>query len=1025
MNKHPRITKLEQHLDRAMQLLKGTVEHSMRQTFQAHYVERNGQIVSLNLGQLNLKDQQIDFLTDFPFLEGLNLMGNELERLTIPDHLSRLRLLDLSENKNLSVFELPISCENLEVLDLNECALEQFILPAKTIHLRKLDISRNKRLQQINIQGPCPTLQHLDLSDNQLNGLELQEGFTQLRYLYLNDNQLAYLTFDNPLPELKTLHLRNNQLNNLPKYILGSAKLDALYMHGNPWKEIPVEFIEEDERKSSWEKVRGYLRPLAKLDAAQKVSNDEVKLVFLGNSTVGKSSLFKYLKTGQYDKKEPSTHGIINVFWKKEEHPQLKQNVNVWDFGGQEFYHATHRLFLSSNAVTLVLFDEQTNVQAIVPTKVKIKKGNEVIDATEEMEHFPYAYWLDSIAHFGGYTQDRLQEIGERTLLVQTKFLDSQEREILIPDTIRGKYGLKDANIHRIDTEGACDENPKATTRFQLFKDQLFQTLESATQSFELPKYWLTIKEKVRELAEQEQAHLMYARYQGICEKIRPNISVLEEGEQHSELENLTGYLHEIGVLLHFKNEVNPLLSNRVFVDPEWVAEAIYEVLDYDVVTHNHGTFDLTHVQKVVRSKGVEAQTMVDLMKAFRLIFTVKDKPDQFVAPQYLPVKNPEANSRSFKNTRKRCCHHLFSLFYPTFLPRSIMTGFLCNYGDLSENLFWRDGIVIQKGVAEGTLYEYLIERQTDTWQTIAVYGQIQDEQLTSELFEVFLGLSKEIADLHVSVNGDDFVALQPLEEALQIGNAKVRSQKGNFCDVTDFSTLFQGKGSMEMGGLRHRAASHPKSEELREQEEASTPSVLFLSSCPPKLPAMRFGTEQRLIEDAYRSGRYRTPGKEPVDKTDVHGTEILPLLSTYRPEVLHISVHGSKVSNELLFMDKNGGTDRYKPTDFWELIARYRDEHRTLKVILFNACHSIEHAELNRHYADCVIGMQDYIPDDMALTYTEVFYKNLYAGIAAQDAHAEAISYIRRVEQHFTDFADRKFDFYEIPVLFYKGRRL
>ncbi len=950
-----------------------------------------------------------------------------LERLEIPAQLEHLRFLNASENTNLSFFKLPPQCGDLEILDLNECALQQFTLPASAVKLQKLDISRNKQLREIDFQSACPALLHLDLSENQLQSLALPEGFTQLRYLYLNDNELKHLEFSNPLSALKTLHLRNNKLDKLPEHILGSTKLEAVYMHGNPWKDIPAEFIEEGERKSSWEKVRGYLRPLANLKADEKVANDEVKLVFLGNSTVGKSSLLKYLKTGQYDKKEPSTHGILNVLWKKEEHPQLEQNVNVWDFGGQEFYHATHRLFLSSNAVTLVLFDKKTNVQGVVPTKVKIKKGNEIQDATEDMEHFPYAYWLDSIAHFGGYNQNRLEEIGKSTLLVQTKFIDSEEQEIPVPDSIRSKYGLTDANIHRIDTEEHFNGNPEATSRFQVFKDELFKRLKITTQGFELPNYWLTIKEKVRELAKEEgEPHLMYARYQGICEKIRPNISIPEEGEQRAELENLTQYLHDIGVLLHFKEEDNPLLSNRIFVDPEWVAEAIYEVLDYDVVTHNQGTFNIKQVEKVVRSKNIEARTMVDLMKAFKLIFTVKGQPDQFVAPQYLPTKNPKANSKSFEDTRKRCCYHLFSLYYPTFLPRSIMTGFLCNYGNLSENLFWRDGIVIKKAGKDEVLYEYLIERQADAWQTIVVYGQTQDEQITSELFEAFMELSKEINDLHISVNGEDFVALQNLEEALELGNAKVRSQKGNICEVGDFMVLFQGKRGLEMGDLRHQTSSSVKQDKkvIQEKEKISNPKVLFISSCPSNLPAMRFGTEQRLIEDAYQRGQ-RTPGKEPVDKTDVYGTEILQLLHTYQPEVLHISVHGSDKTQQLIFLDKHGGEDFYKPEDIFESIDRYHNRYKSLRVILFNACHSIGHAERIRRYAECVIGMQDFIADDMALEYTEAFYKNLYAGIDAKDAHSEAVAYIKRIGKRLTDFAGRQFDFHEIPVLFYKGERL
>lgn len=1029
MEKHPEIKALEKQLGFQLNLLEKSVLECMRYAYQGHYVVEADQVVALNLRNYDLKDHQMEFLQDFPALKGLNLMGNSLTHLELPSQLAQLVFLNGSENADLSVLKLPPNCQKLEVIDLNECSLKSFSVPANTDKLKKLNISRNKQLRAIQFQGGCPTLLHLDLSDNQLQSLSLPSGFQQLRYLYLNDNELNSLEFGRALPALKTLHLRNNQLDKLPAFILGSTALEAVYMHGNPWKEIPAEFIDGEERKSSWEKVRGYLKPLVNLKEDEIVENDEVKLVLLGNSTVGKSSLIKYLRTGQYNKNEPSTHGIINVVWDEEDHPKLQQNVNIWDFGGQEFYHATHRLFLSSNAVTLVLFDNETNVQGIVTTKVKIETKDTIVEEQElDMEHFPYEYWLDTIAHYGGYfKKEKLQEVADSTLLVQTKFIKYKETEIPVPDTIRNKYGFRDANIHRIDTEETFNGSKNAIDQFQPFQTKLFDTLEKTTRGFKFPGYWLTIKEEVRKRASEGRAHLMYAEYQGICEGIKENISILEEGEKKSELENLTEYLHKIGVLLHFKDDANPLISNRIFIDPKWVTETIYEVLDYEVVTEQEGTFDINDVQKVVRSKGIEAQTMIDLMKAFKLIFTVKDQSNQFVAPQYLPTTNPEGNSKSFKNTLKECSHHLFSLHYPTFLPRSIMTGFLCNYGNLSEHLYWRDGTVIQKTGKDGNLYKFLIERQQDTWQTIAVLGQTRDEQITQELFQAFMDLSKEITNLHISVNGSDFVALKSLNESLELGNSKIRSQNGNICELEDFNELLFGKQGFESASFPHRTAKRSiKQEEKEEEENWTDPKVLFLSSCPKKYKQLRFNEEQGHIEDAYKSGLNRTPGKEPEDKTNVQGNEILSLLKEFDPEVLHISVHGSRDDEELIFSNRANDADRYKPEDFQGVIKRYQKNKRALKLILLNACHSIKHAEEISQYADFVIGMQDFIPDDLALTYTEVFYKNLFAGIGIKDAHDETIAYIRRQgKTGFKDFVDRKYDFHKIPVIFHKGERL
>ena len=75
----------------------------------------------------------------------------------------------------------------------------------------------------------------------------------------------------------------------------------------------------------------------------------EAKLLILGEVGAGKTSLANKLINANYTlREEKSTHGI-NVLkflpFPVEGDRQFK--VNIWDFGGQEIYHATHKFFLT------------------------------------------------------------------------------------------------------------------------------------------------------------------------------------------------------------------------------------------------------------------------------------------------------------------------------------------------------------------------------------------------------------------------------------------------------------------------------------------------------------------------------------------------------------------------------------------------------------------------------------------------------------------------------------------------------
>lgn len=119
------------------------------------------------------------------------------------------------------------------------------------------------------------------------------------------------------------------------------------------------------------------------------------KVLVLGNGSAGKTSL-SLAMTGQDPKRAKelgTTHGV--QFWGRDidadtpdymDEASQKVDLHFWDFGGQEIYHNTHRLFMSKGTVFLVVWDPQQD-----------GKQPPIEDGDYQDEWRRLRYWLDFI----------------------------------------------------------------------------------------------------------------------------------------------------------------------------------------------------------------------------------------------------------------------------------------------------------------------------------------------------------------------------------------------------------------------------------------------------------------------------------------------------------------------------------------------------------------------------------------------------------------------------------------------------
>ena len=82
-------------------------------------------------------------------------------------------------------------------------------------------------------------------------------------------------------------------------------------------------------------------------------------MILVGQGDVGKSSLVKKLTAGKFKEGEPPTPGIKITDWECRLAPKRKIAVHIWDFGGQEMMHATHRFFLTARSLCLLVLDRR------------------------------------------------------------------------------------------------------------------------------------------------------------------------------------------------------------------------------------------------------------------------------------------------------------------------------------------------------------------------------------------------------------------------------------------------------------------------------------------------------------------------------------------------------------------------------------------------------------------------------------------------------------------------------------------
>ncbi len=557
------------------------------------------------------------------------------------------------DNLRIKTFPLTILKFNkLVTLSLHENQLN--IFPPETEHLTELSVlylGQNALNTIPPVVMGITSLTELYLTTNSIKTLPPEiKHLSQLTVLSMYDNNLSTLPPEiKYLTELARLDLRHNNINTLPQEIIHLTNLKHLSVADNPLKQPPQEIA---TAKDNIKRIRNYFEELT---AQGEQFVYEAKLILVGEPGAGKTSLAEKLLNSAYklNPEEPMTKGIDVKTWRFRYTENIRFQCNIWDFGGQEIMHATHRYFLTKRSLYIVVADNRK-------------------------EDTDFYYWLNILELLSGKSP---------VLIVQN---EKYKYKKYVPEnilkTFKSVQHVYDVNL--ANNAGLADLSSAV--------QQYLRDLEHVGKD-PIPRNWVRIREAL-EAEAKKQNYIVYKDYLEICRH-----NGIEDEEKAGYISE---FLHDLGVILHFQRD--RILRNTIILNTRWATEAVYQILFDNTIVGDGGEFDNSDLGRAWHEEQYRDKygELLQLMLNFELCYEI-GTTQKYIIPELLPEKSAADKDYWGGEEAKEKGLLRFEYRYD-FIPKAIISRMIVRLNRYIYNrLQWKSGVELRIGDSRAIIVEY------------------------------------------------------------------------------------------------------------------------------------------------------------------------------------------------------------------------------------------------------------------------------------------------------------------------------
>ena len=602
-----------------------------------------------NTGSKNQLKKIPEKLYTLENLKVLTLVGNQIFKIEGLESLEDLFYLNLSDNQ-LTKIEGLSGLNNLSRLFLSN---NQLVKIEGLSELSNLSDLNSNEITKIEGLSELNNLSDLNLDYNQLSKIEGLSGLSNLSRLSLYSNQLSKIEGLSGLSNLSRLSLYSNQIveEGITKEFIETFKYSNLWLDldDNPIQQIILEW-----NQNHFPAIISYFTQ------KQEVNLVEVqlpkKILLLGNHAAGKSSLLSYLQSGKINAQQDSTH-ILRIADYEKTTADLPKAI-FFDFGGQDFYHGLYRIFLSNQAVHLMLWHPKSNCNEVK------EDNNERIT-----HHFALNYWQGQkkfIESKNGATTDP-------SLIVRTH-IDNEPTEL---DNIKSDFQLSLLSDAKLKNLSESKRNTYQLGR-QYFKATLDGLIEEHSRKDELAPWYIAFMQ-----------YLYAYETQNPEEPVKISQIKKQYKREKVDADKLDTYFREdlrqfhlSGILLYYP--YIPAIAEVAWLDPQGLVQYVHKhILTKKIVSD--GIVSEASIEKIDN----QLKTLLITQKV--IFFDPAD--EQYIIPNYLPLvdkRDPDHQLLTFGMEDPD-----FVIQFNDFIPFGLINQLICFFGDNPDKKrFWRDQLI-------------------------------------------------------------------------------------------------------------------------------------------------------------------------------------------------------------------------------------------------------------------------------------------------------------------------------------------
>ncbi|XP_033103963.1 probable serine/threonine-protein kinase pats1 [Anneissia japonica] len=258
----------------------------------------------------------------------------------------------------------------------------------------------------------------------------------------------------------------------------------------------------------------------------------------------------------------------------------------IWDFAGQQLYYITHRIFLTSEAVYLILFSLKEGMHN--KGKRRFSKMAKYVMTYDMTNIQIIKYWMRLIYTYAipVKAQQQLQAKKPQIAVVGTHSDCLEGTKEDKKKQIEEQYGILFQEIRGTPYESHVVRKMYAISNKYASQCKMLKTLKQDVGGFlkEMPKTiplkWLKFQQILQENG-RTSLHMTYAK---VC-KVATECGISVENLIHT-----LNYLHDLGIILYFEN--NRLLKHAVITNPRkliFILKKIITEVEPDVKAFKSG----------------------------------------------------------------------------------------------------------------------------------------------------------------------------------------------------------------------------------------------------------------------------------------------------------------------------------------------------------------------------------------------------------------------------------------------------